>query len=141
MALDQLRKGMKTLGLLDKIEKHAGLFESVFNRGQEKLTPASIKDHLLFSQQQEVMQHMLIRFVDESPLQRLKNFLKFCTGSKDIHPLQGKKIEVEFHDESHVFSSTCLLKLQLPKNFSTYDVFEVALLAVMHDCGKPFTTT
>ncbi|CAB4045193.1 Hypothetical predicted protein, partial [Paramuricea clavata] len=69
MALDQLRKGMKTLGLLDKIEKHAGLFESVFNRGQEKLTPASIKDHLLFSQQQEVMQHMLIRFVDESPLQ------------------------------------------------------------------------
>ncbi len=141
MALDQLRKGMKTLGLLDEMEKHAGVFENVFCRREEKLTPASVKDHLLFSQPQEALQHMLVRFVDESPLQRLESFLKFCTGSKDILPLQNKKIQVEFHDESYVFSSTCSLKLQLPKNIPTYDVFEVALLAVMHDCGKAFTTT
>lgn len=40
MALDQLRKGLKILGILDEMEKHPGLFESVFNRKQEELTPA-----------------------------------------------------------------------------------------------------
>ena len=141
MALDQFRKGMKTLGLLSEMEKHPFLFERVFNQGQKELTSAEVKDLLLFPQQQELTQEMLVKFLDEAPQQRLQNFLKFCAGCKDILPLHDKKIQVEFHDQSYIFSSTCSLKLQLPKSFSTYNVFEVALLAVMDDSGKPFTTT
>ena len=141
MALDQFRKGMKTLGLLSEMEKHPFLFERVFNQGQKELTSAEVKDLLLFPQQQELTQEMLVKFLDEAPQQRLQNFLKFCAGCKDILPLHDKKIQVEFHDQSYIFSSTCSLKLQLPKSFSTYNVFEVALLAVMDDSGKPFITT
>ena len=141
MALDQFRKGMKTLGLLSEMEKHPFLFERVFNQGQKELTSTEVKDLLLFHQQQELTQGLLVKFLDEAPQQRLQNFLKFCAGCKDILPLHDKKIQVEFHDQSYIFSSTCSLKLQLPKSFSAYNVFEVALLAVMDDSGKPFTTT
>ena len=141
MALDQFRKGMKTLGLLSEMEKHPFLFERVFNQGQKELTSTEVKDLLLFPQQQELTQGLLVKFLDEAPQQRLQNFLKFCAGCKDILPLHDKKIQVEFHDQSYIFSSTCSLKLQLPKSFSAYNVFEVALLAVMDDSGKPFTTT
>ena len=141
MSLDQLQKGMKTFGLLSEMEKHPSLFERVFNQVEKELTPNNLKDLLLFPQQQEPTQGMLVKFLDESPQQRLQNFLKFCAGCKDLLPLHNKKIEVEFHDQSYIFSSTCSFKLQLPKTFSAYTVFEMALLAVMQDSGKPFTTT
>ena len=141
MALDQFQKGMKTLGLLSEMEKHPFLFERVFNQGQKEPTSTEVKDLLLFPQQQELTQGMLVKFLDEAPQHRLQNFLKFCAGCKDILPLHDKKIQEEFHDQSYIFSSTYSLKLQLPKSFSAYNVFEVALLAVMDDSGKPFTTT
>ena len=38
MALDQLRKGLNTLGVLDEVSKHPHLFESVFTFKPGKLT-------------------------------------------------------------------------------------------------------
>ena len=62
MPLDQLQKGMKTLGLLNEMEKHPSLFERVFNQGEKELTPNDLKDLLLFPQQQEPTQGMLAKF-------------------------------------------------------------------------------
>ena len=67
MSLDQLRKGMKTLSLLSEMEKHPSLFERVFNQGEKELTPDDLKDLLLFPQQKEPTQGMLVKFLDESP--------------------------------------------------------------------------
>ena len=129
---------MRNVGLPSEMEKYPFLFERVFNQGQKELTSTDVKDLLLFLQQQELTQTILVKFL--APQQRLQNFLKFCAGCKDILPLHDKKIQVEFHDQSYIFSCTCSLKLQLSKSFSAYNVFEVALLALMEDSGKPFTT-
>ena len=144
LSLDQLRKGLNTLGLLLELEKNPSLFESLFSQKQEEITFTSVKDHLVFPEQQDEVVHrmltMLEKFLKEAPVERLESFMKFCTGSKCILALQNKKIEVEFHDENYIYSSTCSLKLQLPKCFGTYDDFKVALLAVINDCGRAFTT-
>lgn len=84
---------------------------------------------------------MLVKFVEECTIQRLQNVLKFTTGSKDILLLQDMVIEVDFHDECYIFSSTCQLKLLIPTYFDTYKLFETAMLAVMLECGMAFTTT
>lgn len=48
MALDQLRKGLITLGVLDEMSKHPHLFESVFTFKRVELTPAIVREYLKY---------------------------------------------------------------------------------------------
>ena len=135
MGLDQLHKGLKTLGVhvLEMMEKYPQLFEDLFH--PKPLTPLCVRENLLFPQRPNEEDHsiigMLIRFVDQSCQERLQCFLKFCIGGNDIGLIQGKKIAVEFHNQIYIQASTCSLKLQLPTSISSYDLFEMALQAVL----------
>ncbi len=130
MALDQLRKGLETLGVLQLMEKYPHLFEETFHPAPIPLTPHTIKENLLFPRQLGEVDHqvigLLIRFLEQSSQERLQSFLKFCIGGNDIRLMQGKKIAVEFHNQSYIQASTCSLKLQLPTSVLSYDLFEVA---------------
>ena len=70
MALDQLRKGLTTLGVLDEMSKHPLLFENVFTFKPVELTPATVKDCLKYpdelSKQAQDTKMMMTRFVDQS---------------------------------------------------------------------------
>ena len=143
MGLDQLRKGLKTLGVLEMMEKYPQLFEDLFHPKPKPLTPLCVRENFLFPQHPNEEDHliigMLIRFVEQSSRERLQCFSKFCIGENDIRLIQGKKIAVEFHNQSYIQASTCSLKLQLPTSISSYDLFEMALQAVLSECGKAFT--
>lgn len=143
MALDQIRKGLKSLGVLELMEKYPQLFEDLFHPKPMPLTAVCIKENLLFPQQLNEVDHqvigMLVRFLDQSSQERLQGFLKFCTGGNDIRLIQGKKIAVEFHDQNYIQASTCSLKMMLPTSVLSYGLFEVALQAALQECGKAFT--
>ena len=93
MALDQLRKGLNTLGVLDEMSKHPPLFESVFTFKLVELTPAIVKKCLKYpdelSDQAQETKMMINRFVDQ-----------YCTGSKMM--------------PSYISSSTCTFTLLIP---------------------------
>lgn len=66
--LDQLREGLKALGVLDEITKHPEILEPLFVAKEGSLNPTSVKSMLSFppnTEDHEVRQ-MLIRFIDES---------------------------------------------------------------------------
>lgn len=48
MALDQFRKGLTTLSVLDEMSKHPHLFENVFTFRPVELTPTTVKDCLKY---------------------------------------------------------------------------------------------
>ena len=70
MALDQLRKGLTTLGVLNEMSKHPNLFESVSTFKPVKLTPATVKDCLKYpdelSDRAQETKMMMTRFVSRS---------------------------------------------------------------------------
>ena len=144
MALDQLRKGLTTLGVLDEMSKYPHLFESVFTFKPVELTPATVKGCLRYSdelsEQEQDLKAMMTRFVDESESARLMQFMQYCTGSKMIPSVQNFGISVSFHGESCISSSTCTFSLVLPNSFTNYDLFNIALQSAISFNGKSFTS-
>jgi hypothetical protein len=65
--LDQLREGLKVLGVLDEITKHPEILEPLFVANGESLSPTSVKSMLSFPSDTEnnVVRQMLLRFIDE----------------------------------------------------------------------------
>ena len=109
MALDQLRKGLNTLGVLDEMPKHPHLFESVFTFKPVELTLAIVKECLKhpdeLSDQAQETKMMMNRFVDQSSSARLMQLMQYCTGSKMMPSVQNFVINVHFHSEDYISSS------------------------------------
>ena len=109
MALDQLRKGLNTLGVLNEMSKHPHLFESVFTF--TPVTPAIVKECLKYpdelSDQAQETKMMMNRFVDQSSSARLMQLMQYCTGSKMMPSVQNFAINVHFHSDDYISSSTC----------------------------------
>ena len=103
MALDQLRKGLKTLGVLEVMGKYPLSFEDLFHPKPKSLTSLCVKENLLFPRQPDEDDNrvigMLIQFVEQSSQERLQAFLKFCIGGNDFRLIHGKKMMVEFHNQ------------------------------------------
>jgi len=144
MALDQLRKGLTTLGVLDEMSKHPYLFENVFTFRPVELTPTTVKDCLKYpdelSEQAQDTKMMMIRFVDQSSSARLMQSMQYCTGSKTMPSDQNFEINVNFHSESYISSSTCTFTLLLPDHFPSYGLFELSLDSAFSSSGKSFTS-
>lgn len=144
MALDQLRKGLTTLGVLDEMSKHPRLFESVFTFKPVELTPATVKECLKYpdelSNQEQDVKMMMTTYVDQSPSARLMHLMQYCTGSKMMPSVQNFAINVNFHSESYISSSTCTFSLLIPNCFTTYELFELSLDSAFSSSGKSFTS-
>ncbi|KAJ7377170.1 hypothetical protein OS493_030369 [Desmophyllum pertusum] len=130
--LDQLREGLETLGVLHQAIKHPLLFEELFVRTESDLNSEEVKSILRFPVQMDngalEMRAMLINFLDDCPTNGLQDFLRFTTGTATL-PMPGSfidKITVTFDAvDDCIFSSTCLLTLQLPPKTENYEVFKM----------------
>ena len=138
--LDQLRKGLGTLGLLGEMERNPEMFEECFVPHNE-VTSKSVTNSLIFEpakdkKEQQIYQ-MLLNFIKSCTTGQLCDFLRYITGSAS--GVSSRKIKVSVQDGSgSIYASTCLMQLKLPSNFETYDAFEVAIRSVIG--GKSFTT-
>lgn len=69
LLLDQLREGLRTLGVLEEAVKHPLLFEKLFARTERDLVPWEVKAILKFPEQMggsEVeTREMLLKFIDD----------------------------------------------------------------------------
>ena len=144
MALDQLRNGLTTLGVLDEMSKHPNLFERVFTFKPVKLTPATVKDCLKYpnelSDRAQESKMMMTRFVNQSSSARLMQLMQYCTGSKMMPSVQNFAINVNFHAENYISSSTCTFTLLMPDHFPSYGLFELSLNSAFCSSGKSFTS-
>ena len=68
-------------------------------------------------------------------LAELKKYVKFCTGSDSLPPVSIHRIDV-------LVGSTCLLRLNLPKDMGTmkFATFKAALEATFLSGKKAFTS-
>ena len=105
-------------GVLDETSKHPHLFESVFTFKPVELTPAIVKEGLKYpdesSDQAQKTKMMMNRFFDQSSSARLMQLMQYCTGSKMMPSVQNFAINVHFHSEDYISSSTCTFTLLIP---------------------------
>lgn len=142
--LDQLREGLKTLGVLEEAIKHPLLFEKLFVKTESDLVPGEVKAILKFPEPMGVTEvetrEMLLQFIDDCSIDRLDDFLRFTTGAATL-PMTGSflnKITVTFDAvDDCIFSSTCLLTLQLPPKFESFVLFKAFMEAAISNVTGP----
>ena len=84
--LDQMRKGLSTLGLLKEIEKNPTLFEHFFVHQGSQLTPDYVKELLNFGtsgledETNSTLEQLLTTFIDGCN-EELSDLLAFVTGT------------------------------------------------------------
>lgn len=144
VALDQLRDGLKILGILDEIQRYPQLFECAFTYRKLDLTSEIVNNYLKYpdelSEQELNVKSMITRFINESSTGRLMQFIQYCTGSKTIPLVLCFQIKVRFHTQEYFHSSTCTFTLTMPHDITSYDLLEAALISIICTSGKLFTT-
>ena len=132
------------IGVLAEIEYNPSVFEEFFVY-QGGLNNDFVLNCLQFqdSCKQNVMDdrvyQMLQTFVKNLPVDELKNFLKFVTGTSEVSmSTLPHRISVSCYSGDSIFASTCLLELNLPNHFPNYSSFDSAKRTVIE--GSSFTT-
>ena len=101
MALDQLRKGLSTLGFLHEISRYPHLFEGVFTFKDKELTKASVNECLKYpqemSEQDQSVKLMITRFIEHASSPQLTQFMQYCTRTKSIPSLHNFSIIGRIH--------------------------------------------
>ena len=129
ISYDQIRKGLKNLGVLDQLEKNPDLFFELFVT-KEKLTFEEVVKVLKFDNGvSEKNKEFLNRFLQKCSECKLQQFLLFVTASKQL-PLVSK-IAVKEDNSNPIFGHNFVFTIVLP-SFSTYEDFEVALLSSLN---------
>ena len=126
---DQIRKGLKNLGVLDQLEKENPDLLSELFLTKEKLTSEEVMKVMKYDNSvSEKNKDFLNRFLQRCSECKLQQFLLFVTASKQL-PLVSK-ITVKADNSNAIFGRACVFTIVLP-SFSTYENFEVALLSSM----------
>ena len=140
--LDQFRKGLSILGLLDEIQRKPEMFEECFVY-QGIVSNDSVASSLHFpasedKNAQRVFQ-LLQTFIKNCNADGLDDFLRFVTGTRcSAKSILPRRITVSCESTNSIFASTCLLELKLPNHFRNYAEFEAAMHTVIG--GNTFTT-
>lgn len=145
--LDQVRKGLSILGLLEAMEDRPHLFEPFFVYQGERVTPEYVKDLVQIvanSDDRSVAircEFLLKSFIDSCTEDGLSSFLAFATGSHfQTSSLVTGSIHVYFTDMPVIFASTCLMEVKIPTYFAnqSQNVFNTAMEAIVK--GSSFNT-
>ena len=139
-ALDQLRKGLSTLGLLCEIEKEPTKFKKFFVHEDEDIS-SYVKG--LFQVEEasngKPQVQMLYRYIENANKEDLAALLAFLTGSwSGIGSFSTGCIKVSVENIEGFFASTCILLFYLPSYLENYEEFEGSINAVLN--GTKFTT-
>jgi len=140
--LDQFRKGLSILGLLNEIQREPEMFKECFVY-QGVVTNDSVDSSLYFPPSEDKnaqrVFHMLQTFVKNCNANGLDDFLRFVSGTrcaaKSILP---RRVTVSCESTNSIFASTCLMELKLPNYFRNYAESEAAMHSVIG--GNTFTT-
>ena len=107
ISYDQIRKGLKNLGVLDQLEKNPDLFSELFLT-KEKLTSEEVMKVMKYGNSvSEKNKDFLNRFLRRCSEYKLQQFLLFVTASKKL-PLVSK-ITVKEDNSNAIFGHTCVL--------------------------------
>ena len=141
--LDQFRKGLSILGLLDEIQRKPEMFEECFLY-QGIVSNDSVASSLHFpasedKNAQRVFQ-LLQTFIKNCNADGLDDFKRFVTGTRcSAKSILPRRITVSCENTNSIFASTCLLELKLPNHSRNYAYeFETAMYSVIG--GNTFTT-
>ncbi len=140
VALEQIRKGLRILGVLDVIERNPVMFEPLFTYNESILDAEVVLSKLQFmgvNDDSHQTYSFVLRFLREASSKEFDSFVQFCTGCK-VLPMQ--KIKVLFCKEPAIFASTWLLQITLPMGFQKYTEFNTAIKSVICDSGVAFTS-
>ena len=137
--LEQFKKGMATVSIYQRIQKHSKEFEDMFISGSESFGIQEFFNlcNVNYSPNgsnkrsgEEAIVLVWEEFVDSVDEERkvpLKDLLIFITGSDAVPPGGFSKIiDIEFYDQLPgtrrlPFASTCALQISLPRNVQTFD--------------------
>lgn len=134
--LDQFRKGLAILGLLEEIEKAPTKFEHLFVHQKGDINADFVKSLLRLpdSTNPRVINvtHMLLTFIASATEDVLCKLLGFVTGCKSATAaLLPGCVNVTVEDTPNIFASTCTMELKLPLHFSGFAQFDACLNAVL----------
>ena len=140
--LDQFRKGLSILGLLDEIQRKPEMFEENFVY-QGIVSNDSVASSLDFPSSEDKnaqrVYRLLQTFIKNCNADGLDDFLRFVTGTRcSAKSILPRRITVSCESANSIFASTCLLELKLPNHFRNYAEFEAAMHSVIG--GNTFTT-
>ena len=134
--LDQFRKGLAILDLLEEIEKAPSKFEHLFVHQKGEINSDFVKSLLRFplSTDPSVINvtHMLLNFISSANEDVLCKLLGLVTGCRsNTAALLRGCVNVSVEDTPNIFASTCTMELKLPLYFSGYAQFDLCLKAVL----------
>jgi len=127
--LDQLRKGLKMLGVLEEIMKFPTTYEKFFIPGS--LSPQIVVSILCFQKEEEnhpVAQN-LKRYITESSESDLENFLMFTMATKIVLP--STSLDIIISQEDGFSSKTCFNKFHVPEALKEFSEFKLQLDTAM----------
>ena len=140
-ALDQLRKGLSNLGLLDEIQKNPDKFKMFFLHEEEDISSSYVKGLLKIEEASigKPQVEMLFNYIEHASKENLAALLAFLTGSRSgIGSFSNGCIKVSVENIQGFFASTCILLFHLPSTITNYEMFASSLSAVLK--GRKFTT-
>ena len=112
ISYDQIRKGLRYLGVQDQLDKKPTLFSELFVT-KEKLTSEEVMKVLKFENSvSEKNKEFFNFFLQKCSECKLQQFLLFVTASKKLQ--QVSKITVKEHDSNAIFGHTCVFTIVLP---------------------------
>lgn len=134
--MDQLRKGMELMGVLDQVKNHPNFYSELLT-AKATFTAIQLIDILCFEDDPpSVCVDNLKRFLNQADVKTLTNVVRYITGS--IY-LPRKNISVTFTKRNGFFVSTCSLKLDCLIVESFKD-FSSSLLSAVSPSKAHFTS-
>ena len=110
-ALDQLRKGLSNLGLLDEIEKKTDKFKSFFLHEEQEISSSYVKGLLKVEEAsiEKPQVEMLFKYIEHASVENLAALLAFLSGSRSCNrSFSNGCIKVSVENIQGFFASTCL---------------------------------
>jgi hypothetical protein len=134
-AMNQLRDGLKILGVLDVLEKYPEMCEPLFVYQPNSLTANNVKGILTFDCSKEIENNVL-RYLSSCKDIDRENFVMFVTGAA-ILPMS---ITVRDDNNSDgIYTSTCLREITLPSVCNEYSKLSELFKVFQEKVQKAFT--
>ena len=110
-SLEQIRKGLKLMDVLDLQSANHEILQPLFVYSESDITLARFLEKIEFEKRNETTCSFFIHYLQKAGPQKLEKILMYLIGCRFL-PLG--KIKVKFIDGDGFANSTCLLELQLP---------------------------
>lgn len=132
-SLDQIRRGLKILGILDIITNNSESMTRYFVPSKQQLVPKDVIDRLLFEEDTSSDERSLITGAIESfDHAMLQKLLFYVSGTKlmlQLYP--SKKINIKFKSTDAIVGGTCDFGLTLPSGVDDPVLMKAAVESII----------